>query len=341
MNVVREISKINDRELELGTSSASWHDEYKDSAYVYVGGLNFDLTEGDVITIFSQYGEVMDVNLPRDKETGKTKGFGFLMYEDQRSTVLAVDNMNGAKVLDRTLRVDHVRHYKQPRVKGEDGEWVDQDEQSLNAKPKMITSKLFFCFISEVSSGPEIDPEDPMAAYLLERRREEKATKKAKKAISKGKHKNETPEERRARKERRKREKAALKASNSKKSTGLKGVEELLQTWKPDHSGHIKGRRSRSSSPHHKDSRTARTSYHREDAQRVKAVSRSRSRSLTPTDLGSHDRKRESSQEQSQKRYDDERYNRYRQTDRDQGRMNEDRFPRRDSVSQTARRRFD
>ena len=53
----------------------------------------------------------MDVNLPRDKNTGKTRGFGFLMYEDQRSTILAVDNLNGAKVLERTLRVDHVKNY--------------------------------------------------------------------------------------------------------------------------------------------------------------------------------------------------------------------------------------
>ena len=86
----------------------------------------------------SRYGEVVDVNLPRDKETGKTKGFGFLMYEDQRSTVLAVDNLNGAKVLERTLRVDHVKNYKQPKVKGEDGEMQEREEQSLNAKPELI-----------------------------------------------------------------------------------------------------------------------------------------------------------------------------------------------------------
>lgn len=79
----------------------------------------------------------MDINLPRSKETGKTKGFGFLMYEDQRSTVLAVDNLNGAKVLDRTLRVDHVRDYKAPKVQNQDGEWVEREEQSLNAKPEM------------------------------------------------------------------------------------------------------------------------------------------------------------------------------------------------------------
>jgi len=44
------------------------------------------------------------------------------MSEDPRSTVLAVDNLNGAKVLDRTLRVDHVSKYKQLE-KGEDGKF--------------------------------------------------------------------------------------------------------------------------------------------------------------------------------------------------------------------------
>lgn len=53
-SVVKEINKINQAELDLGLSGASWHDEYKDSAYIFVGGLHFDLTEGDVITIFSQ-----------------------------------------------------------------------------------------------------------------------------------------------------------------------------------------------------------------------------------------------------------------------------------------------
>lgn len=83
----------------------------------------------------------MDVNMPRDKETGKPKGFAFLMYEDQRSTVLAVDNLNGAKVLEKTLRVDHVKNYKQPKTKGDEGEWIEPEEQSLNAKPQMIVGE--------------------------------------------------------------------------------------------------------------------------------------------------------------------------------------------------------
>ncbi|KAL0070127.1 RNA-binding protein Cwf29 [Marasmius tenuissimus] len=224
MNVVKEINRINDAELQLGTS-ASWHDEYKDSARIFVGGLHNELTEGDVITIFSQFGEIMDVNMPRDKETGKPKGFAFLMYEDQRSTILAVDNLNGAKVLERTLRVDHVKNYRQPRSKGEDGEWIEPEEETFNARPEMVQDDNPDSESSD-SSGPEIDPEDPMRDYLLQKRREEKALKKSKKSKSKGKHKNETPEERRARKER-KREKKARKL---KKSEGTKGVEALLES---------------------------------------------------------------------------------------------------------------
>lgn len=40
----------------------------------------------------------MNINLVRDKKTGKSKGFCFICYEDQRSTILAVDNFNGIKV---------------------------------------------------------------------------------------------------------------------------------------------------------------------------------------------------------------------------------------------------
>ncbi|KAK2465982.1 hypothetical protein APHAL10511_001623 [Amanita phalloides] len=227
MNVVKEINRINLRELELGASGASWHDEYKDSAYIFIGGLHYDLTEGDVITIFSQYGEVMDVNLPRDKETGKTKGFGFLMYEDQRSTVLAVDNLNGAKVLDRTLRVDHVKHYKQAKVRGDDGEWAEPEKQSLNAKPEFIRDEGDASDSSD-TSAMSIDPEDPMRDYLLAKRREEKALKKKKKVKSKGKHKDETPEERAARKARKKERRE--KRDQKIKSEGVRGVEELLKS---------------------------------------------------------------------------------------------------------------
>lgn len=73
------------------------------------------MNEGDIVIVFSQYGEVVDCRLVRDQKTGKSKGFAFLAYEDQRSTILAVDNLNGIELCGRTILVDHVRQYKIPR----------------------------------------------------------------------------------------------------------------------------------------------------------------------------------------------------------------------------------
>ncbi|PZC86724.1 hypothetical protein B5X24_HaOG206286 [Helicoverpa armigera] len=96
MTNVKNVLKLSERELS-GKSKSSWHDQYKDSAWVFVGGLPYDLTEGDIICVFSQYGEIVNINLVRDKATGKSRGFSFICYEDQRSTILAVDNLNGIK----------------------------------------------------------------------------------------------------------------------------------------------------------------------------------------------------------------------------------------------------
>uniref|UniRef100_A0A8C4R4M8 RNA-binding motif protein, X-linked 2 n=1 Tax=Eptatretus burgeri TaxID=7764 RepID=A0A8C4R4M8_EPTBU len=96
---VKLINELNEKEARLGVAEkTSWHKQYRDSAWIFVGGLPYELTEGDIICVFSQYGEIVNVNLVRDKKTGKQKGFVFICYEDQRSTILAVDNFNGIKV---------------------------------------------------------------------------------------------------------------------------------------------------------------------------------------------------------------------------------------------------
>lgn len=94
---MKNVLKLSEQDLKTGSKS-SWHDQYKDSAWIFVGGLPYDLTEGDVIAVFSQYGEIVNINLVRDKITGKSKGFCFICFEDQTSTVLTVDNLNGIKV---------------------------------------------------------------------------------------------------------------------------------------------------------------------------------------------------------------------------------------------------
>ena len=114
---IKNTQKISKQEILQGVpESASWHARYKHSAYVYAGGLPFDLTEGDVLTVFAQYGELVDVHNVKDRDTGKYRGFSFLAYEDQRSTVLAVDNLNGATVGGRTVRVEHVDNYKKKKA---------------------------------------------------------------------------------------------------------------------------------------------------------------------------------------------------------------------------------
>merc|ERR1712018_1026671 len=126
---MKNLNKMNDREIEMGYAgtSSSWHNEYKDSAWIYSGGLPYDLTEGDIICVFSQYGEIVHINLIRDHKTGKSKGFAFICYEDQRSTILAVDNLNGMKLCGRLVRVDHVHTYKLPK----NLEKMDEDRKKL------------------------------------------------------------------------------------------------------------------------------------------------------------------------------------------------------------------
>jgi RNA-binding motif protein, X-linked 2 len=115
--------------LTLSDSSpnASWHTDYRDTAFVYFGGLPYDLSEGDVVTIFSQYGEPVFLKLARDQETGKSKGFGWLKYEDQRSTDLAVDNLGGAQIGGRMISVDHARYKARDDEDAEEFKvgWVD------------------------------------------------------------------------------------------------------------------------------------------------------------------------------------------------------------------------
>eukprot|EP01083_Nonionella_stella_P184494 670029_1 len=146
-NRIQEIDRLNKRELELNISeSASWHRTYSSSAYIFAGGLHYDLTEGDLITVFSQFGEIVDCNLIRDEQSGDSKGFAFIAFENQKSTDLAVDNMNGALLLQRTLNVDHVKRYRKPKQskdkeKGiKDNKYgdIDEDDETYEARRKKI-----------------------------------------------------------------------------------------------------------------------------------------------------------------------------------------------------------
>lgn len=51
---MKNIKKLSEQELKSGNLVSSWHNQYKDSAWIFIGGLPYDLTEGDVLCIFSE-----------------------------------------------------------------------------------------------------------------------------------------------------------------------------------------------------------------------------------------------------------------------------------------------
>jgi RNA recognition motif-containing protein len=75
---------------------------------MYVGNLPFSSTEDDLRDLFSQYGEVQSANIIYDRETGRSRGFGFVeMAEDGADS--AMEALNGNEFGGRTLRVNEAR----------------------------------------------------------------------------------------------------------------------------------------------------------------------------------------------------------------------------------------
>ncbi|KAL9081952.1 MAG: hypothetical protein Q9159_006869 [Coniocarpon cinnabarinum] len=180
MNQIRSVQALNQRELDAVTPpSASWHTDHRNSAFIYIGGLDARLSEGDVIVIFSQYGQPNYLNLPRDKETGKPRGFAFLRYADQRSTDLAVDNLGGADVLGRKLRVDHCEYKVREGERvwdntyGSEGEDDPEEmkgsgsENEGEKRPVLKEERELEKLIREH------DEEDPLKSMLVQEKREE------------------------------------------------------------------------------------------------------------------------------------------------------------------------
>ncbi len=178
MNSIRAIQELNKRELENNVSpSASWHADYRDTAYIYIGGLPLTLTEGDVLTIFSQYGEPTYVNLVRDKETGKSRGFAFLKYEDQRSCDLAVDNLGAATLMGRVLKVDHTRYKRKEGEEEAEREQMLRQAEGARAEESEDDEVERRPLLKEEVELQKLlqnhDDDDPMKEYLVKEKKEE------------------------------------------------------------------------------------------------------------------------------------------------------------------------
>jgi len=76
---------------------------------IYVGNLNYALTEDELKEVFEELGNVVSVKIIKDRETGKSKGFGFVEYDNEESAQQAIEEMNGAEVMGRRLKVNKAR----------------------------------------------------------------------------------------------------------------------------------------------------------------------------------------------------------------------------------------
>ncbi|MBN2280071.1 MAG: RNA-binding protein [Candidatus Marinimicrobia bacterium] len=79
---------------------------------IYVGNISYQTSEEDLKEAFGQYGEVSSVKIVSDRETGRSKGFGFVEMVDDEAGNTAIEEMNGKKIGGRALRVNVARPKK-------------------------------------------------------------------------------------------------------------------------------------------------------------------------------------------------------------------------------------
>lgn len=75
---------------------------------IYVGNLPYSVSEGDMRSLFEQFGAVTSVTIIKDRDTGDSKGFGFVEMADADAQN-AIDNLNGTEFKGRSLTVNQAR----------------------------------------------------------------------------------------------------------------------------------------------------------------------------------------------------------------------------------------
>ena len=73
---------------------------------LYIGNINFDASSDDIKALFEEVGEVEEVKIMIDKETGRSKGFAFVEMPDIEEAIIAMKTLNGRKFFDRNIVVN-------------------------------------------------------------------------------------------------------------------------------------------------------------------------------------------------------------------------------------------
>ena len=76
---------------------------------IYVGNLPYSINESELAELFEGFGSVARVNVIIDRETGRSKGFGFVEMDDQAEAEAAIEALNGSDMSGRPIRVNEAR----------------------------------------------------------------------------------------------------------------------------------------------------------------------------------------------------------------------------------------
>lgn len=76
---------------------------------IYVGNLSYEMTDDDLLEAFAPFGEVISAKIINDRETGRSKGFGFVEMADKNQGEAAIEQLNGQDLKGRPLKVNEAR----------------------------------------------------------------------------------------------------------------------------------------------------------------------------------------------------------------------------------------
>jgi cold-inducible RNA-binding protein len=79
------------------------------SSSIYVGNMSFDVTEDQLREAFAQYGSVTSVNIIKDRETGRPRGFAFVEMADGKEAATAIKELNLREIAGRSITVNEAK----------------------------------------------------------------------------------------------------------------------------------------------------------------------------------------------------------------------------------------
>jgi RNA-binding protein 23/39 len=72
---------------------------------LYIGNIHFNLTEDDIKAVFAPFGEIEQVQLQKEHDTGRSRGYGFVQFRDPPAAREALEKLNGFELAGRAIRV--------------------------------------------------------------------------------------------------------------------------------------------------------------------------------------------------------------------------------------------